>query len=251
MPGVTAGNVITSSNQIGNNTILTQAIKDGEIVNADISASAGIMGSKLASNAGINDTQLNQVATAGKVSGAALTALASIPAGAGVVPAANLPANAMSLLKAGSGTSTNTAANDLDTIAISGLTATDILVIYYTVSALTAAGGTPDIRSTTDSTPFATIGGGTALGAGNSNSGFVVLQKEQQANTIFSTLMQATGAGIVTSGSGSGSAGGVLVKSQDTATAWTGSWTLGLRSSGVTATGTLRWSWKVFKVATA
>lgn len=51
------------------------------IVNAEISASAAIADSKLAT-----------ISTAGKVSGAALTSLANIPAGAGVIPAANLPA---------------------------------------------------------------------------------------------------------------------------------------------------------------
>lgn len=49
-------------------------------------------GTNLAANAAIADTQLGQITTAGKVSGAALTSLASIPSGAGVIPAANLPA---------------------------------------------------------------------------------------------------------------------------------------------------------------
>lgn len=46
----------------------------------------------LASNAAIADTQLGQITTAGKVSGAALTSLSSIPSGAGIIPSANLPA---------------------------------------------------------------------------------------------------------------------------------------------------------------
>lgn len=51
----------------------------GGIVNADINASAAIVGTKLA-----------QITTAGKVSGAALTSLSSIPSGAGRIPIANL-----------------------------------------------------------------------------------------------------------------------------------------------------------------
>ena len=51
------------------------------IVNADCSASMALAPTKLA-----------QITTAGKVSGTALTGLASIPAGAGIIPAANLPA---------------------------------------------------------------------------------------------------------------------------------------------------------------
>ena len=51
----------------------------GSIINADISASAAIV-----------DTKLAQITTAGKVSGAAVTAISSLPAGAGLVPTANL-----------------------------------------------------------------------------------------------------------------------------------------------------------------
>jgi len=100
MPGVTSGNTIASSAQINAGVILgsdlandtveaaqiatdgvdTAEIKDGVIVNADISASAAIV-----------DTKLATIATAGKVNGAAITSLASIPAGAGVIPAANIP----------------------------------------------------------------------------------------------------------------------------------------------------------------
>lgn len=53
----------------------------GGIVNADINASAAIV-----------DTKLATISTAGKVSGAALTSLASIPVGAGIIPSANLTA---------------------------------------------------------------------------------------------------------------------------------------------------------------
>ena len=100
MPSITPSTVIASSAQInagviqgsdiaagaidttkfGVDAVESADIKDGEIVNADINASAGIV-----------DTKLAQITTAGKVSGAALTSLASIPAGAGVIPAANLP----------------------------------------------------------------------------------------------------------------------------------------------------------------
>lgn len=44
----------------------------------------------IASSAAIADTQLAQITTAGKLSGAAFTSLTSIPAGAGVIPTANL-----------------------------------------------------------------------------------------------------------------------------------------------------------------
>lgn len=100
MPTASAGPTITDTAQINPGVVATadladQAvdttkiktedirsddIKDGEIVNADISASAAIA-----------DTKLAQITTAGKVSGAAITSLSSLPAGAGVIPSANLP----------------------------------------------------------------------------------------------------------------------------------------------------------------
>lgn len=52
---------------------------NGNITNANISASANI-----------GDTKLAQISTAGKVSGAALTSLSSIPSDAGAIPAVNV-----------------------------------------------------------------------------------------------------------------------------------------------------------------
>ena len=75
-----ANDSVDKSN-IKTSAVGTDEILDGEIVNADISASAGIV-----------DTKLAQITTASKVSGAALTSLSSIPAGAGLIPAANIPA---------------------------------------------------------------------------------------------------------------------------------------------------------------
>lgn len=103
MPNASAGNNISSSaqinagviigsdlandtittTQIGTGGVGTDEIADGVIQNSDISASAGIV-----------DTKLATISTAGKVSGAALTSLSSIPAGAGVIPSANLPGGA-------------------------------------------------------------------------------------------------------------------------------------------------------------
>jgi hypothetical protein len=92
MPLISSGNSITSPAQI----------KDGTIINADIDPAAAIAWTKINStgviaNADVNaaaaivDTKLATISTAGKVSGAALTSLASIPVGAGLIPTANLP----------------------------------------------------------------------------------------------------------------------------------------------------------------
>jgi hypothetical protein len=74
----TAGTTIVASEHNTNFDTLYNLV-NGNIDNANIKASAGIVDSKLA-----------QLTTAGKVSGVALTSLASIPSGAGVIPIANL-----------------------------------------------------------------------------------------------------------------------------------------------------------------
>jgi len=54
---------------------------------------SGIVNAEIATNASIVDTKLATITTAGTVQGSALTGLANIPAGAGVIPAANTAEN--------------------------------------------------------------------------------------------------------------------------------------------------------------
>jgi hypothetical protein len=122
MPIASSGNVITNSAQLGADVVLSTAIKDGEIANADIAGAAAIAGSKIqalsvganagvipstgivndhiAAGAAIIDSKLAQIATASKVSGAALTSLGNIPAGAGTIPQANLPSQGSKVIAA-------------------------------------------------------------------------------------------------------------------------------------------------------
>lgn len=72
---------------IEDDSVTTSKILDGTIVNADISASAGITYGKLAGS--IPDSKLDQIITPGKVSGLALTSLANVPSGAGELPDVN------------------------------------------------------------------------------------------------------------------------------------------------------------------
>lgn len=75
----TVGSVIVASQHNSNfSTIFNDY--NGGITTVNLSASAGIV-----------DTQLAAITTAGKVSGAALTSLSSTPAGAGLLPVANVP----------------------------------------------------------------------------------------------------------------------------------------------------------------
>lgn len=100
MPVITQGKTISSTAQIVDGIVETADLADGAVTNVKVGASAAIAQSKLSLSitnnevnaaAAIADTKLATISTAGKVSGAALTSLASIPSGAGVIPAANLP----------------------------------------------------------------------------------------------------------------------------------------------------------------
>lgn len=62
-----------------------------EALEALTNASLQITNAKVAAGAGIVDTKLATISTAGKVSGAALTLLPNVPSGAGVLPSANSP----------------------------------------------------------------------------------------------------------------------------------------------------------------
>lgn len=82
---ITIPNVYTNGEVIDAgelNTNLSTIVNDynGNITNDNLSSSIAI-----------TDNHLNQITTAGKVSGLALVSLASIPSGAGVIPIANLP----------------------------------------------------------------------------------------------------------------------------------------------------------------
>lgn len=79
----------------------------------------------------IADTKLSTISTAGKVSGASLTSLSSIPSGAGLIPLANLPPQGLTLVSA------TTFSGDTSK-TISGLSPGDI---YLLILDLTAASG--------------------------------------------------------------------------------------------------------------
>jgi len=62
-----------------------------EAIETGTDAALQITNAKVAAGAAIADTKLATISTAGKVNGAALTGLASVPSGAGVIPVANTP----------------------------------------------------------------------------------------------------------------------------------------------------------------
>lgn len=88
-----AGTTILSA-QVNSNFDTVYNAVNGNLDTNNLSASAGIV-----------DTQLAQISTASKVSGAALTSLSSIPSGAGDIPGANLGDGAVQFI-IGNGTTT-------------------------------------------------------------------------------------------------------------------------------------------------
>ena len=81
MATLTKGQTFASTEQITNTKLhaLVDSATCTAIVNADVDAAAAIV-----------DTKLNTISTAGKVTGKAITNLASIPSTAGVMPFVNL-----------------------------------------------------------------------------------------------------------------------------------------------------------------
>ena len=75
----TSGASITAAGQNSNENTIVNEI-NGNLTTANIHPNAGIV-----------DTQLAQITTASKVSGAAITLLTSVPSGAGALPLANAP----------------------------------------------------------------------------------------------------------------------------------------------------------------
>lgn len=141
MPQIVGGNNISDSAQINpgivqNTDLATDAVKnnvvaaDAAIAYSKLNLGTSIVNADISASAAIVDTKLAAISTASKVSGAALTTLASIPAGAGVIPSANLPSAAISAV-VGNSTRAGDAASGNQTIA-HGLGAVPSLVRFTT-----------------------------------------------------------------------------------------------------------------------
>ena len=84
---------------------------------------SNITNANIASGAAIVDTKLAQITTASKVSGAAITGLASVPSGAGILPAANLPilaVNTVSVLSDGATPALDASLGNFFTLSAAG-----------------------------------------------------------------------------------------------------------------------------------
>ena len=151
------------------------------------------------------------------------------------------------LLLGTSGTSTAAGATNVATVAISGLTVLDRLVVSIRHSSIVQATAEPIIYNATDSLNIVTnTNGASALNAANtagcvSEIGCDPADATQVTSETINIGMQTIGAAGVSTPS-------VYYTQLCVATtAFTGSWTLALRHGGVTAGGTYRYSICVWK----
>lgn len=144
---------------------------------------------------------------------------------------------AFTLLKANAGSDATAAATTVDSIALSGLTALDTLKVIVETFCSSQAAGNINLYSVTDSTNVILVAAPVA-NEQVTGEGFIV--QDHVASTTY-------GAHINICGSVGGSA--TRTARYSAATAWTGSWTLGLRHGGVTAGGTFHYRWAVYKLA--
>lgn len=149
----------------------------------------------------------------------------------------------LELLYANSGTNTATAETTVDSIAISGLTAKDTVLVYVTAEQITQAQtGALLLNYAPDDVDISNINRGATITAGMFIAAQILLRQNQSGSTSVSALLTGS----------SESSGTFVVKMENrnstVTTAWTGSWTLGLRHEGQTSGGTFRFSWAVYKV---
>lgn len=150
------------------------------------------------------------------------------------------------LLKSNSGTTTNTSAENVDTIAISGLTAKDKLIVFFFIGTVTQSAAGASLYSSTDSKVLMNLTNGTTITAGSEYSGLISVQVDPAGTTLItsrgyqSANQPTTDSEVFNLGVRGGNA--------TVTTPWTGSWTLALRQLGVTSGGTVRWSWAVYKL---
>lgn len=140
------------------------------------------------------------------------------------------------LLKANSGTNTAAVATNVDTFALTGLTAKDILKVEVTLKSVTAGTAGISLYNSTDAVSLLDFDGG--ITAGDSHGATLTAKQSQASATeVVTWCIGRTPPAILNS-----------INAAAFTTAWTGSWTIALRHAGVTATGTLQWQWNLYKL---
>lgn len=166
----------------------------------------------------------------------------SVTNGAGALTIANTATSSYGILGGTgfSGTDTNAAAATVASVATGTLTAFDTLRVVYTIESVTAATNNIVIYSVTDGVSIITISAGSQLAAGSIYQGEATVRVRQGSTT----LVVGTAFGM-NSASASESASAIATLT----TAWTTGLTIGVRHTGVLATGTFKYSVAFYKVA--
>lgn len=149
------------------------------------------------------------------------------------------------LLHASNGSTSTAGAENMATVAISGLTANDTLLVYYTLEAIGGIGTAGGfLYDNTDAVTLAQLtdqaGAGDQL-AGTQIIGQCLLRRMQGTNTTSFAITTAYTTGNASRAQGSVQTG--------LAAGWTGSWTLALRKGATGGGGAYAWAWQVYKVA--
>lgn len=146
----------------------------------------------------------------------------------------------LTLLKSATGSDTSAAATTVDSIAISGLTQLDTLRVIVNVETVTQNTAQVQLYSVTDAMNLVAVSPSPLSTASSTSYGEALFRQRNTLNTWVEAMFQ---------GMTSSPARVDVIAISNTTTAWTAPWTLGLRHGGVTAGGTLRWSWAVYKLA--
>lgn len=174
----------------------------------------------------------------------------TVPNASGTIALSDTSTSPMTLLHASNGTSTNTSANNLATVAISGLTSKDSLLIYYTLDATTQNCGTNTIYTNTDGAVIADLLNTNVLGSGKMTAGVVLLRINASLDdrNITAVFDGQNSTGLTNNGAANTAIVRYIFNKTFT-TGFTSAWTLALRNGGVTSGGTLYWNWSVYKIA--
>lgn len=140
------------------------------------------------------------------------------------------------VLHQGNGTHSAGAFTDVDSVAISGLTTADTLVVFSSLSSAGAQSGAVALRNATDGVSMVSVSSGN-ISAGSNRASTAFIRNNASSLT-------SVGSAAVTSSS---TQVGVSSAAAFT-TNWTGNWTLALRAAPVDAGGTLSYNWTVYKV---
>lgn len=142
------------------------------------------------------------------------------------------------LLKEGSGTDTGAGAVNVDAYAMaSGLTAKDSLLIEFVCESVTQATAGIGIYNSTDAVTLQSALGSLAAGAVYQST--IKVTPRQGSLVAISSLVRGTDTTPTAHDE---------IKLTTFSTNWTGAWTIALRHTGVTAGGTFKYEWKVYRM---